>query len=148
MMLHRALKWLQQRQSEFKLTGELCGVYFEGENWPRYNGTTLYCDVSGIGTNLTWILWGIHIKTWIPNRPHLIIHFRLWMAFSQYQNKRTYFLEQRNKNERSPGRLFQITGFPQKSQEKFHDFSMTSQGQHPNFQTKNNICFLQPCINL
>ena len=32
---------------------------------------------------------------------------------------------------------------------KFHDFSMTSPGQNPNFKTKNiNICFCGPCINL
>ena len=33
------------------LTGELWGVYCEdlGENWPRYNGTTLYCGISWQG---------------------------------------------------------------------------------------------------
>ena len=32
---------------------------------------------------------------------------------------------------------------------KFHDFSMTSPGQNPNFKTKNpNICFCGPCIKL
>ena len=32
---------------------------------------------------------------------------------------------------------------------KFHDFSMTSPGQNPNFQTKNtNICFLRPMYQI
>ena len=32
---------------------------------------------------------------------------------------------------------------------KFHDFSMTSPEQNPNFQTENtNICFCSPCIYL
>ena len=49
-ILHTALRWQQSNVNHtsnsqyLALTGELWGVYYEDfkENWPRYNGTSLY----------------------------------------------------------------------------------------------------------
>ena len=55
-LLHRAQQWLKHNIYDLTLTkytlyhaltGEIWGVYHEdfGENWPRYNGNTLYMHI-------------------------------------------------------------------------------------------------------
>ena len=52
--------------------------------------------------------------------------------------------EQKNEN-----KVNTLQGSHKNLRKKFHDFSMTSPGQNPNFKTKNpNICFCGPCIKL